>query len=150
MAISLSKPVAGRAQLLCQFCGSPRRGLPALRRPDRFLPWLLRIARRIIADWHRSLSREPCTVTDRLDAIPAPDNPLRSIASAEERERLLAALQELPERYGIVITMRFLEGLTPQEIARRLGEPSGTIRNRIFRGLGKLCKLVDDRSRKRR
>ncbi|MGA1780389.1 MAG: RNA polymerase sigma factor, partial [Planctomycetota bacterium] len=32
-----------------------------------------------------------------------------------------------------VLTLRYWSGLSPAQIARLLGEPEGTIRNRIFR-----------------
>ncbi len=122
------------------------RGLPNLRKPHRFLPWLLRIARRLVADWHRAAAREPNTTAHTLDAMARYEDPGRQLERAEDRANVLQALEKLPDRYQLVLTLRFLEGLTPHGIAERLGEPSGTIRNRIFRGLAKLSKLVDPES----
>jgi RNA polymerase sigma-70 factor, ECF subfamily len=119
------------------------RGLPALRTPTRFMPWLMKIARRLIADWHRRAVREPGFVHQPLEAVAHTDDSGRQLAAAEDHRRLLQALDQLPERYRLVLTFRFLEGLAPQDIARRLGEPGGTIRNRIFRGLEKLAALME-------
>lgn len=121
-------------------------GLPRLRNPRRFLPWLLRIARHLVADWHRAAARQPPMTERRLEGLPQEDDPGRRLESREEQDRLLHNLERLPERYRLALTMRFLEGITPQDIAQRLGEPSGTIRNRIFRGLQKLGKLIDENS----
>ena len=120
------------------------RGLPDLRKPQRFLPWLLKIARRLVADWHRAAARDRATTGHNLDSVARHDDPGGHLAVTEERVRLLEALERLPDRYRLVLTLRFLEGLTPRGIAERLGEPSGTIRNRIFRGLAKLSKLIDE------
>ena len=119
------------------------RGLPNLRKPNRFLPWLVRIARRLVADWHRSMAREPARSAHSLDTVARHEDPARGLQQAEDRRHLLRALERLPERYRLALTLRFLEGMTPHAIAERLGEPSGTIRNRIFRGLRKLGRVMD-------
>jgi len=117
--------------------------LSRLRKPSRFLPWVLRIARRLTADWHRAASRERVTTGHTLDAISREGTPEGALAAEEEHERVLRALEKLPEKYRLVLTLRFLEGLAPREIAHRLGEPDGTVRNRIFRALAKLSKLLE-------
>ncbi|HAK97518.1 MAG TPA: hypothetical protein DCM87_21640 [Planctomycetes bacterium] len=114
------------------------RGLPQLRDPARFVPWLLRIARRVVTDWRRAAARRRDEDRRLADAPADGGAPEGVIAAAEEQARMLAALRRIPDPYRIVLTMRFLEDLTPSQIANRLGEPDGTIRNRIFRALQKL------------
>ena len=46
---------------------------------------------------------------------------------------VMSALAELPEEYRLVLTLRFLEGMRAKDIAEHLGEPPGTVRNRVFR-----------------
>jgi RNA polymerase sigma-70 factor (ECF subfamily) len=123
------------------------RGLPRLRRSTRFLPWLLTIARRLATDWQRAAARRPVVDAYPLDTLAHPGDPLGELAAAEDRRALLAALGQLPDRYRLVLVLRFQEGLSPGDIARRLGEPSGTVRNRIFRGLEKLSAVLDARGR---
>jgi RNA polymerase sigma-70 factor, ECF subfamily len=114
------------------------RGLPRLRDPRRFVPWILRIARHVVTDWHRTAARQP-EGERGLDVAPAGREPPDGrIAADEERTRMLAALRTLPDPYRIVLTLRFLDDMTPAQIAARMGEPDGTIRNRIFRALEKL------------
>ena len=124
------------------------RGLSRLREPGCFVPWLLSIARRLVTDWHRSAGRELNAVSRPLETLARDEDPSRRMAAAEEHDRLLAALDRLPDQYRLVLTLRFLEGLSPQDIARRLGEPDGTVRNRVFRGLKKLAALMDERRTK--
>jgi RNA polymerase sigma-70 factor (ECF subfamily) len=124
------------------------RSLPKLRDPDRFLPWLIRIVSHLATDWQRSRKRKAARNTTSVNAvlytIPSHNekDPGDRITQNEEYKSILEALKLLPEKQRIVLTMRFLEELTPSDIAKKLCEPPGTIRNRIFRGLKKLEKLV--------
>ena len=55
----------------------------------------------------------------------------RFLNSAE----VLRAISELPEAQRLVLTLRYLEGLTPKEIALRLGQPRGTVRSHLHHAL---------------
>ncbi len=118
--------------------------LSELRDPRSFLPWLLRIAQRVATDWHRRVGREKATTGHLLDELAGRTAQGDAVVEAESHRRLLRALGKLPERYRRVVTLRFLEGLTPHQIATQLGEPDGTIRNRIFRGLQRLGRLFTE------
>jgi DNA-directed RNA polymerase specialized sigma24 family protein len=51
---------------------------------------------------------------------------------------VLRAVSHLPEKYREVIVHRYLKGLDGKNMALYLGEPEGTIRNRLFRAIEKL------------
>lgn len=123
------------------------RALPRLEHPERFLGWLLRIARNLATDHRRGRPREASL--ESLGSGPvegvgasAELGPLEKLEQSEETRRLLEALGELPERYRTALVLRYLEGLSGPEMARRLGEPEGTLRNRIFRALGRLRRTL--------
>ncbi|HEU0011810.1 MAG TPA: sigma factor-like helix-turn-helix DNA-binding protein, partial [Verrucomicrobiae bacterium] len=65
-----------------------------------------------------------------------------------ERDELAAAcasaLNLLPESQGRALQLAFLRGWTHQEIACALGEPLGTVKARIRRGLLALRKALKD------
>ncbi len=106
--------------------------LGQLRQPEKFRLWLLRIATKLCADLRRR-RREVVPGEENLrmlvesqpsrDARPRPDTDVRD------------AVDALPPKYREVVMLRFLGGMTCKEIAEFLGEPAGTVRNRLFRAL---------------
>ncbi len=61
------------------------------------------------------------------------DGPERSYEAAEEAARLRAAIEALPEKYRVVITLFHLQGKQYEEIAEVLGLPLGTVKTHLFR-----------------
>lgn len=49
-----------------------------------------------------------------------------------------SAVEELPEEYRTVVTLRFMEGMTPREIARIIGTSENVVSVRIHRAISKL------------
>lgn len=106
--------------------------LPRLRKSDNFAGWLYRIAARLCTDYlrakgHRALSLE--RAQERQKELLA--NTARG--ADEFLSELLDALQKLPEKYREVVILRFIGEFACSEISKYLGEPEGTIRNRLFR-----------------
>lgn len=125
------------------------RALPRLENPKLFLGWLLRIARNLATDHlrrhPREASLEALQATDAVEAAwrsSPPQDPQESLEHQEEVERVMRALHALAEPYQTVIALRYLSDMSNRELADRLGEPEGTIRNRIFRALQKLRDLL--------
>jgi RNA polymerase sigma factor (sigma-70 family) len=96
------------------------RGLPGLRRADRFWPWLVGIASHKAADVHRRRSRS----VDAEEGVTHDDDLL-----LETREALAA----LPAQHREVLLLRYLLGLTEEEAAAALGVRVGTIKSRTSR-----------------
>jgi len=55
-----------------------------------------------------------------------------------DRERLQQALNELPTKFRLVLTMFYYEGCSYREIADRLDLPIGTVMSRLARAKGHL------------
>jgi RNA polymerase sigma-70 factor (ECF subfamily) len=96
------------------------RGLPSLRRADRFWPWLVGIASHKAADIHRQRDRSPKTEPE----VSHDDDLL-----LETRE----ALSALPAPHREVLLLRYLLGLSEEEAAAALGVRVGTIKSRTSR-----------------
>ena len=58
-------------------------------------------------------------------------------------ERLRQAVGRLPEPYGEVVRLRYLEGLSPAEVAARTGRPESTINTQAMRGLDRLRERLE-------
>ena len=118
------------------------RSIDGLEKPKHFLGWLLTIVRNLSSD--RLRRRKPMSSLDAMESASDTIGDLKA-ASVESRierdeqwEIVTRALSDLPDRYRTVVILRYLRGLSSREMADSLGEPEGTIRNRLFRALAKL------------
>lgn len=69
---------------------------------------------------------------------------LEMTAFAEGQELLLKALLTLDEESRHMVLLRYQEGLSAAEIARRLGKNPGSVRSKISRALGRLRAELDE------
>jgi RNA polymerase sigma-70 factor (ECF subfamily) len=61
-----------------------------------------------------------------------------AMLQSEQRRNIRGALASLPEAQRMALELAYFEGLSQSEIARRLGEPLGTIKTRMQLGMKKL------------
>ena len=103
--------------------------------------WLMTLVHRRAVDLVR---REDRRRTDVLDDAPvaAGETTDEQAALREERRRVQAALVRLPPDQREALELAYYGGLTQAELAERLGVPLGTIKSRMFAGLGKLRDLL--------
>jgi RNA polymerase sigma factor (sigma-70 family) len=123
--------------------------LTAWRRADTFMPerakastWLMTLVHRRAVDLVR---REERRRTEPIDAAEerAGDGPAEdAVWLRYERERVQAALRRLPDQQREALELAYYGGFTQSELAERLGQPVGTIKSRMFSGLGRLRDLL--------
>ena len=103
--------------------------------------WLMTLVHRRAVDLVR---REDRRRTDVLDDAPvaAGETTDEQAAVREERRRVQAALAKLPADQREALELAYYGGLTQSELAERLGVPIGTVKSRMFAGLGKLRDLL--------
>ncbi len=59
-------------------------------------------------------------------------------------DRIIQAIQDLPEEYRSAVVMSDLEGMPYAEIAEAMEVPVGTVKSRLFRGRRQLQKVLYD------
>jgi RNA polymerase sigma-70 factor (ECF subfamily) len=122
------------------------RALGRFREGAPFRPWLLQIVANEARNRRRSGGRRAHLLLRAAAEEPSGDaapSPEASLLSAETREKLLAAVNELPEDQRIVIALRFFVGLSEQEVADALQLPTGTVKSRSARALDRLRESYD-------
>ena len=115
----------------------------------RPVTWLNSMARnraidRIRAKQRRAKLRDG--FTDEQNVNPSVTAPVTGSQAATRRDACRAvrsAILELTPVQREAIEMAYFDGMTQKEIAEQLGEPLGTVKARIRRGLAKLKDTVD-------
>ena len=90
-----------------------------------------------------STGREAVRAATEHPSGDAASSPEAAFLSTEQRDGLLAAVNELPEDQRIVISLRYFLDLSEQEVAAALDLPSGTVKSRTSRALDRLRELYD-------
>ena len=61
----------------------------------------------------------------------------------DEQDQVAAVVATLPERYRAAVVLRHIQGLSYQEIAAVLGQPAGTVKSNVHRGVAYLRAALD-------
>jgi RNA polymerase sigma-70 factor, ECF subfamily len=114
--------------------------LPSLRDPARFDGWFTRILTNVCRD--RLRERRPTS-----DLFP--DTPVDGdvFADSVERATLYEALTSLTPEHRAVVALHYLEGLTVDQIAERMGVRAGTVKSRLHYGVAELRVAYEAASR---
>ncbi len=122
------------------------RAIDTFRSGPAFRPWLLAIVRNEalnrVRKRHRvaNLALKVATNPISADAAPSAES---EVATNQLRQRVLAAVDELPDRYRVVVSHRYLLELSESETSAVLGIPTGTVKSRTSRGLNKLRTMLE-------
>jgi RNA polymerase sigma factor (sigma-70 family) len=103
--------------------------------------WILTVVHRRAVDLVR---REQIRRGEPLEVAPEPvSGPADEDAVLRDRRAAVqAALTELPGEQRQALELAYYGGLTQSELAERLGVPLGTVKSRMFAGLGRLRELL--------
>ena len=115
------------------------RALGRFRAGEPLRPWLLQIAANEARNRRRSAGRRE-RLTLRAAASPgeAAPSPEEALLATGDRERLLDALEALPDAAREVLACRYLLDLSEEETAAALDVRLGTVKSRSARALEKL------------
>jgi RNA polymerase sigma-70 factor, ECF subfamily len=106
--------------------------------------WIFTIARNLRIDrLRREVAWQP--LPENQDEEPSDDpDPEELVNERERRERVRAALSQLPADQSEVVSLSYIEGLSHSEIADRLGLPLGTVKSRMRLAYQKIRECVED------
>jgi RNA polymerase sigma factor (sigma-70 family) len=109
-----------------------------LRDPAKFEPWFDRILVNTCRNRMRSNRRQATDISAEV-ALATGDH----TGQTEDRDVLGAAIAALSPDHQLVVALRYYRDLTIDDIARRLGIPSGTVQSRLHYALKHLHDALD-------
>src|SRR5512146_1135174 len=122
--------------------------LPNFRGQSQFRTWLYRIASNLcynrLPNLRRALSELGDDVISEIpETDPAFDNPAHGLESRELRSYLHQAIAELDENYRLLVSLRYQDELSYEEIAATLNLPLGTVKTGLFRAKEQLRRALE-------
>src|SRR5690349_10381702 len=121
--------------------------------PLAFKPWLYQIAKNSCIDAFRRSRRAEEVSYDADDALAPSDqsrlvgsgpSPDAAVAAKEDLDNLCGAFGGLSETHHEILVLRELEGLSYQEIGRRMGMSRPAVESTLFRARRRLTEEYDD------
>jgi RNA polymerase sigma-70 factor, ECF subfamily len=106
--------------------------------------WLLTISRTRAIDRFRSTGRMQMQTTELNDQkdLPPAATPTDPFVLSDTRQAVQEALQSLPQQQRVPLEMAYFQGMSHTEIATALGQPLGTVKDRIRTGMLHLKKRL--------
>jgi len=108
-----------------------------------FGAWARRIATNLALE-HLS-RRRPAKLDNEFPVCAAASGTADPAISAEVREKVLAALEELPTKLGVTVRLAMIEEMPYAEIADALGISTNGVKSRVFRAVRLLRKSLEKR-----
>ena len=144
----------GRAEDVTQevFVSALRR-MRETEQPLAFKPWLYQIAKNSCIDAFRRSKRAEEVSYDADDALAPADHsklvgsgpsPDAAVAAKEDLDNLCGAFGGLSETHHEILVLRELEGLSYQEIGKRMGMSRPAVESTLFRARRRLTEEYDD------
>jgi RNA polymerase sigma-70 factor (ECF subfamily) len=119
--------------------------LDTTRDAGQIVSWLYRVSQNAIADYWRAFYRLPIIGTDQVAPGWEPPQP-GDVQEAPGKTaaavlRVKRVLEQLPQRYALVLELRFLQRMTVAETAKRMGISHGNAKILQYRALRKAAML---------
>ncbi len=109
-----------------------------------FGQWVYTIARNTFVDYVRR-RQEDISIDERFSAPASPTpTPEESVINLQQRSQIEHCLDRLAPRYRQLISMRFFEEYSYEEIAAKLSLPLGTVKTQIHRAREQMCRLITE------
>jgi len=99
----------------------------------KFSTWAVRIATNLCLDILRKKKVDSIPIEEIETISTSCDTPEGIYLDKERRYRIMKAVEELPEKYRILIVLFHQNGLSYEEMCKVLKEPMSIIKNRLYR-----------------
>jgi len=114
-----------------------------------FITWLVTLAHNKAINTLRSRRYKKSALEAKQDIADITSDstvdhhtPERDALETDERRNILKALDQIPEMQRKALYLSYYEGYSQSEIAEMLGEPLGTIKTRMRKGMMKLAGIL--------
>ncbi|MFC1715970.1 sigma-70 family RNA polymerase sigma factor [Candidatus Poribacteria bacterium] len=119
------------------------RNLRSLKYPHRFRSWIYAIVANLCRTWLREKPRSPLALASMNESESREnleDRAIRESRKGQVLDRVLDAINELPETNRLVMTLYYIDGLTCKEIGEFTGTSINTVMSKLRRARSKLRK----------
>lgn len=109
-----------------------------------FLAYLFTVARNVLVDFYRRASRAGGLMSIEDKSFPdIHSDPADAAIANLEHQQVRQTLEQLREDYRMVLILRFLSGLSPEETGEVMGRTPGAVRILQHRALSALRNLLE-------
>lgn len=106
-----------------------------------FHPWIRRISVNTCLNFKRTIKNNLVSLNQSInedegtleDVLLAEDDVEDEIVNLEIKDIIKTNLKEIPDKYRIIIVLRYYENLDYNEIAKLLDKPLGTVKTELYR-----------------
>jgi RNA polymerase sigma-70 factor (ECF subfamily) len=110
-------------------------------------PWLAQIALNLARN-HVRARRNHDVLDDIRESVPTKDDgPVRLAERRDDQSMWARLLATLPERYRLAVALRYVEGLSYEELSQTLKRPLGSVKSDVHRGIALLRAAYDAEQR---
>lgn len=116
-----------------------------------FHPWIRKISVNTCLNFRRTIKYNLVSLNQNIneditleDILGSEDDVEYEIINLEIKDIIKSNLKEMPEKYRIVITLRYYENLGYKEIAKLLDKPLGTVKTELYRAKAILKNKLKD------
>lgn len=95
--------------------------------------WIVKITTNLCLDTLRKRKQDTVTLDDAVGISSSCDTPEQAFIKCQRTELINKAINELPDKYKILVVLFHNKGMSYEEMTKVLNEPMSIIKNRLYR-----------------